>query len=98
MLVVIAVLFLNFFIAKDRQPAWIAEAKSKPWLDSIGADLLNRLPEDPEAEIMERFRSDDAEQQAPPQSESNSQSNTQGGTYAQDDQNALSRQLQSTSQ
>jgi membrane protein required for colicin V production len=98
LLVVIAVLFLNFFIAPDRQPVWIAEAKSKPWLDSIGSDLLNRLPEDPEAEIMERFRSDDAERQAPPQTESNTESNAQGGNYAQEDQNALSRQLQATNQ
>ena len=42
-LVVIAVLFLNFFIAPDKQPVWIAEAKSKPWLDSMGTDLMNRL-------------------------------------------------------
>ena len=35
-LVMIAVLFLNFFIAPDRQPEWIAMAKSKPWLDSLG--------------------------------------------------------------
>lgn len=55
-LVVIAVLFLNFFIAPDRQPMWIAEAKSKPWLDTLGSDLMNRLPEDPEAEIMERIQ------------------------------------------
>ena len=100
LLVVIAVLFLNFFIAPDRQPVWIAEAKTKPWLDSIGSDLLNRLPEDPEAEIMERFRSDDAERRAPapPQTEGNRESNAQGGNYAQDDQNALSRQLQATNQ
>ncbi|MDH3195874.1 MAG: CvpA family protein [Hyphomicrobiales bacterium] len=101
LLVVIAVLFLNFFIAPDRQPVWIAEAKSKPWLDSIGSDLLNRLPEDPEAQIMERFRGDDTELQAPPQNEgteSNTESNAQGGNYAQEDQNALSRQLQSTNQ
>ena len=65
-LVVIAVLFLNFFMAPERQPVWIAEAKSKPWLDSIGNDLLNALPEDPEAEILERFRSEDAERLAPP--------------------------------
>lgn len=97
LLVVIAVLFLNFFIAPDRQPIWIAEAKSKPWLDSIGSDLLNRLPEDPEAEIMERFRSDDAERQAP-QTEGNRDSNAQDGNYAQEDQNALSRQLQATNQ
>jgi membrane protein required for colicin V production len=98
LLVVIAVLFLNFFIAPDRQPVWIAEAKSKPWLDSIGSDILNRLPEDPEAEIMERFKSNDAERQAPPQTEGNRESNAQGGKYAQEDQNALIRQLQSTSQ
>ena len=93
-LVVIAVLFLNFFIAPDRQPVWIAEAKSKPWLDSIGADLLNRLPEDPEGEILERFKSDDAERQTPPQTEGS----TQGGNIAEEDQNALTRQLNSTKQ
>jgi membrane protein required for colicin V production len=65
-LVVIAMLFLNFFVAPERQPVWIAEAKSKPWLDSIGNDLLNALPEDPEAQILERFRADDAERLAPP--------------------------------
>ena len=48
-IVIIAVLFLNFFIAPDRQPEWIAMAKSKPWLDSLGTDLMNRLPDDPEA-------------------------------------------------
>ena len=48
-LVVIAVLFLNFFIAPDQQPDWIAMAKSKPWLDTLGTDLMNRLPDDPEA-------------------------------------------------
>jgi membrane protein required for colicin V production len=50
------VLFLNFFIAGDRQPEWIAMAKTKPWLDSLGTDLMNRLPDDPEAEIMQRIR------------------------------------------
>jgi membrane protein required for colicin V production len=56
LLVIIAVLFLNFFIAPDKQPVWIAEAQTKPWLDSLGQDLMNRLPEDPEAEIMQRLR------------------------------------------
>lgn len=56
LLVIIAVLFLNFFIAKERQPEWIAMAKTKPWLDSLGTDLMNRLPEDPEAEIIQRIR------------------------------------------
>jgi membrane protein required for colicin V production len=64
-LVIIAVLFLNFFIAPDRQPQWIAMAKSKPWLDSLGTDLMNRLPDDPEAEIMQRLRGATATQGAP---------------------------------
>lgn len=62
LLVIIAVLFLNFFIAPDRQPEWIAMAKTKPWLDSIGQDLMNRLPEDPEAEIIQRLRGNSAGQ------------------------------------
>jgi membrane protein required for colicin V production len=65
-LVVIAVLFLNFFIAPDRQPVWIAEAKSKPWLDNLGNDLMNRLPDDPETEIMERLRGEEGEQAGTP--------------------------------
>ena len=65
-LVVIAVLFLNFFIAPDRQPEWIAASKSKPWLDDLGSDLMNRLPDDPEAEILERIRGEQAGQTTPP--------------------------------
>ena len=64
-LVIIAVLFLNFFIAPDRQPEWIAMAKSKPWLDPLGTDLMNRLPEDPEAEILQRLRHGNASQGTP---------------------------------
>ncbi len=65
-LVVIAVLFLTFFIAPDRQPIWIAQASTKPWLDTLGNDLMNRLPEDPEREIMERLRGEEAEQAGTP--------------------------------
>src|SRR5918999_3838726 len=61
-LVVIAVLFLNFFIAPEEQPEWIAAAQTKPWLDDMGNDLMNQLPDDPEAEILERLRGEEAEQ------------------------------------
>ena len=98
-LVVIAVLFLNFFIAPDRQPEWIAAAASKPWLDDIGDDLLNRLPDDPEAEIMERLRGEEA---APPpateEGEVVQEPGLEGGAddpgIAPDDQNALERQIE----
>jgi membrane protein required for colicin V production len=108
-LVVIAVLFLNFFIAPDRQPTWIAEAKSKPWLDTLGADLMNRLPDDPEAEIMQRLRGE-------PAADTPAETPAQPGTedvvrdpaapddaavppddpaYAPEDQNQLERELDS---
>jgi len=97
-LVVIAVLFLNFFIAPDKQPVWIAKAKTKPWLDSMGTDLMNRLPEDPEAEIMERLRPDDqaasppAEGAEPPAEGAEVPAEAPG--IATEDQNALDRELE----
>jgi membrane protein required for colicin V production len=96
-LVVIAVLFLNFFIAPERQPIWIAEAKTKPWLDSLGSDLMNRLPEDPEAEIMERLRPADPDQTPPvPTEGADAEPETPPGPgIASDDQNALEREIES---
>jgi membrane protein required for colicin V production len=104
-LVVIAVLFLNFFIAPDRQPEWIAMAKSKPWLDSLGNDLMNSLPEDPEAEILERLRGAGGEQAAtPPSGEEPAQDAPAGAApeggaagdpnYATEDQNQLEREIE----
>jgi membrane protein required for colicin V production len=103
-LVVIAVLFLNFFIAPDRQPEWIAMAKSKPWLDSLGNDLMNSLPEDPEAEILERLRGAGGEQAAtPPSGEDPAQDAPAGAApegeagdpkYATEDQNQLEREIE----
>lgn len=103
-LVIIAVLFLNFFIAPERQPEWIAMAKSKPWLDSLGNDLMNRLPEDPEAEIMQRIRGDkggagapaateDAVQEPSPEGTTPPPAGTEPG-LAPDDQNQLQREIE----
>lgn len=96
-LVVIAVLFLNFFIATERQPEWIAMAKSKPWLDSLGSDLMNRLPEDPEAEIMQRLR---GETGGTPQGggattggAASTEAEGSGAGIASDDENELERQI-----
>jgi membrane protein required for colicin V production len=102
LLVIIAVLFLNFFIAPDRQPEWIAMSKAKPWLDSLGQDLMNRLPEDPEAEIMERLRGGTARTQGPPSGDAvqeevapAAESETGGPGISPDDENQLERQLDS---
>ncbi|GAB1581518.1 CvpA family protein [Phyllobacterium phragmitis] len=55
LLVVVAMLFFNWLVAAD-QPGWIANAKSKPLLDSLGQKLVNLLPEDPESSIVNRFK------------------------------------------
>ncbi len=100
LLVIIAVLFLNFFIAPDRQPEWIAMASTKPWLDSLGKDLMNKLPEDPETEIMQKLRGmtghaadtpagDSATDEPTPAPETSAE----GPGIAPEDQNELERQL-----
>ena len=105
LLVIIAVLFLNFFIGADRQPEWIATAKSKPWLDSLGQDLMNRLPEDPEAEFMQRLRGETGQPGTPPSGDDVVQEPTPEGEtaapvpapapgIAPDDQNQLERELE----
>lgn len=57
LLVVVAMLFFNWLVQdKDKQPPWIATAKSKPLLDSLGLQLVNLLPEDPEALILKKLK------------------------------------------
>lgn len=56
LLVVVAMMFFNWFVPEARQPAWVATAKSKPLLNSIGERLIAALPEDPESEILNRLR------------------------------------------
>ncbi|PSH67992.1 colicin V synthesis protein [Phyllobacterium brassicacearum] len=55
LLVVVAMLFFNWLVT-DNQPAWIAQAKSKPMIDSLGAKLIGLLPEDPESTILNRLK------------------------------------------
>lgn len=54
-LVVIAILFLNWFMPPDRQPGWVAEARSKPFLENAGNYIISLLPEDPEGTLLERI-------------------------------------------
>ncbi|MBZ3691091.1 CvpA family protein [Phyllobacterium calauticae] len=55
LLVVVAMLFFNWLVT-DNQPAWVAQAKSKPMIDSLGAKLISLLPEDPESTILKRLK------------------------------------------
>lgn len=98
-LVVVAFLFLNFFIAEERQPEWITQAATNPWLQNLGDGLMNSLPDDPEAEIMERLRG--PEQAAAPPGDPDAPPSPDGSEaagadpdYATDDQNQLERQIE----
>jgi membrane protein required for colicin V production len=55
LLVVVAMLFFNWLVTEN-QPAWVAQAKSKPMIDELGAKLVALLPEDPEATILKRLK------------------------------------------
>jgi membrane protein required for colicin V production len=54
LVVAVALLFFNW-LAGAKAPAWVADAKSRPLLESIGAKLESLLPEDPENTILKRL-------------------------------------------
>jgi len=56
LLVVVAMMFFNWFVVPDQQPNWIRDAKSRPILLSVGERLVSMLPEYPEKEILDRLR------------------------------------------
>jgi membrane protein required for colicin V production len=62
LLVVVGMLFFNWLVAEN-QPVWIAEAKSKPLLDSLGQSLVNMLPDDPDTSIIDRLKPGGDEEQ-----------------------------------
>lgn len=54
LVVAVGLLFFNW-LAGERAPGWVADAKSKPLLESVGTWLESMLPEDPENAILNRF-------------------------------------------
>ncbi len=54
LVVAVALLFFNWLVGTN-PPAWIAQAKSRPLLESIGATLERMLPDDPENSILKRL-------------------------------------------
>ncbi|MHC5653408.1 CvpA family protein [Stappia sp.] len=56
LLVVVAMLFFNWFVPAQEQPQWIANAKSKPMLEAVGDKLIAALPENPEAALLDQIR------------------------------------------
>ncbi len=66
LVVAVGLLFFNWLVGTNT-PAWIADAKSRPLLESIGATLEGLLPDDPENSILKRLSpgDDEAEPDAP---------------------------------
>ncbi len=54
LVVAVGLLFFNWLVGANT-PAWIAGAKSRPLLESIGTALENMLPDDPENSILKRL-------------------------------------------
>jgi membrane protein required for colicin V production len=65
LLLVVAMLFFNWLVAEN-QPDWVAGAKSKPWLENLGAKLIAAMPEDPQGMIMQRINPEGAAPAATP--------------------------------
>lgn len=53
LVVVLLMFYLNFF--PDNQPEWVANAKSKPMLESVGESLINALPDDPSGFVTDKL-------------------------------------------
>ncbi|MDR6815104.1 membrane protein required for colicin V production [Neorhizobium sp. 2083] len=60
LLLVVAVAFWNWLVAANAQPAWVTQAKSKPFLDTLVARLEAVLPADIEPQIRARILGKDA--------------------------------------
>ena len=54
LVVAVGLLFFNWLVGAN-PPAWIAEAKSRPFLESIGDRAESLLPDDPENSILKKL-------------------------------------------
>jgi membrane protein required for colicin V production len=54
LVVAVAMLFVNWLMGA-RLPGWIAEAKSRPLLEGIGAQIEAMLPQDTDNSIFEKI-------------------------------------------
>lgn len=54
LVIAVALLFFNWLVGTN-QPPWVAQAKSRPLLESIGEKLQSMLPDDPERSILQRL-------------------------------------------
>jgi membrane protein required for colicin V production len=80
LVVAVGLLFFNWLVGAN-PPYWITEAKSKPFLDQIGAKLQTLLPDDPENSILKKLLPDD-DGEAPAEGDGAAGEGAEGGTDA----------------
>ena len=68
LVVAVGLLFFDWLVGAH-PPAWITEAKSRPFLEQIGAKLQSLLPDDPENSILKKLVPGAGEEEAPAPSE-----------------------------
>ncbi|WP_310619913.1 CvpA family protein [Flexibacterium corallicola] len=56
LLVVVALLFFDWFVPEKQQPQWVLNAKSRHFLVSTGSSLISVLPDDPGKGFLEKIR------------------------------------------
>ncbi len=56
LLMVIALLFFNWLVPPEKQPPWVANAKSLPAITKAGEWLKAQLPDDPENTILNKLK------------------------------------------
>ncbi len=56
LLMVIALLFFNWLVPPEKQPPWVANAKSLPAITKAGEWLKAQLPDDPENTILSKLK------------------------------------------
>ena len=66
LVVAVGLLFFNWLV-RPNPPAWITDAKSRPLLENIGAQLQGLLPDDPENSILKRLSPGGDETEAAPE-------------------------------
>jgi len=64
LVVAVGLMFFNWLVASN-QPGWVANAKSRPLLETIGQKLAALLPEDPENTILKRLNPGSSDAPAP---------------------------------
>lgn len=64
LVVAVGLMFFDWLVG-DKVPGWVAEAKSRPLLETIGDKIESMLPEDPENTILKRLNPNAGDEATP---------------------------------